>query len=424
MANEGAGDSAGSGESGADATQYTRGDIKLIDDTNRPTATALCKALETWLCAFLADTSFTLVGLKVVDESAAHEGDAGALEMGLTGESHFSVEIVAPEFAGLTPVQRQQKVYESLSGVMSRIHALSLVTRTPEEAREAQCTAPLEPALVKDLIEEIGRDVREEMIRRTFQTTKDFHDSLLKHMSEMQNRLIEEMRRHEDKINALYENKQLPWQIPGYRVGEFLGTGAYGSVRKGVLISKKQPAHVAIKRMSQIFTWIPADCKRALREIAILSTVKHENIVKIHDVVAPNCIDTFDDIYMVMEACDSDLDKLFHAEVMLAPNRIKKLLHTLLCGLKYLHWAGIWHRDLKPANCLLNQSARDARKNWSIKICDFGLSRAFDGEPDRADPKRLRRDLTDHVVTRALQQQVRSAQAALRDMHDKPWRSK
>ena len=152
--------------------------------------------------------------------------------------------------------------------------------------------------------------------------------------------------------------------------------------------------------MSQIFTWIPADCKRALREIAILSTVKHENIVKIHDVVAPNCIDTFDDIYMVMEACDSDLDKLFHAEVMLAPNRIKKLLHTLLCGLKYLHWAGIWHRDLKPANCLLNQSARDARKNWSIKICDFGLSRAFDGEPDRADPKRLRRDLTDHVVTR------------------------
>jgi len=124
MANEGAGDSAGSGESSADATQYTRGDIKLIDDTNRPTATALCKSL---------DSSFTLVGLKVVDESAAHEGDAGALEMGLTGESHFSVEIVAPEFAGLTPVQRQQKVYESLSGVMSRIHALSLVTRTPEE---------------------------------------------------------------------------------------------------------------------------------------------------------------------------------------------------------------------------------------------------------------------------------------------------
>ena len=39
-----------------------------------------------------------------------------------------------------------------------------------EKAREAQCTAPLEPALVKDLIEEIGRDVREEVIRRTFQS--------------------------------------------------------------------------------------------------------------------------------------------------------------------------------------------------------------------------------------------------------------
>ena len=43
-----------------------------------------------------------------------------------------------------------------------------------------------------------------EQMHETARTTKDFHDSLLKHMSEMQNRLIEEMRRHEDKINALY----------------------------------------------------------------------------------------------------------------------------------------------------------------------------------------------------------------------------
>eukprot|EP00434_Breviolum_minutum_P026280 symbB.v1.2.023227.t1/scaffold2109.1/size89064/4 len=126
MANEGAGstsEEASSSESET-STQYATGNVQLIDDPNRPTATELCKAL---------DKSFALVDLKVVDDSASHEGDAGALEMGLTSESHFSVNIVSPDFATLSRVQRQQKVYEALSGVMPRIHALSLVTQTPEE---------------------------------------------------------------------------------------------------------------------------------------------------------------------------------------------------------------------------------------------------------------------------------------------------
>eukprot|EP00440_Ansanella_granifera_P004034 gb/GFBE01004379.1/.p1 GENE.gb/GFBE01004379.1/~~gb/GFBE01004379.1/.p1 ORF type:complete len:447 (+),score=82.72 gb/GFBE01004379.1/:1-1341(+) len=122
---------AGSAETGSAPAEATagRGNVRLIDDPRRPTATALCKAL---------DSTFTLVDLRVADDSAAHEGDAGALEMGLTSESHFSVEIVAPEFAGLMPVQRQQKVYEALSQVMPKIHALSLVTRTPAEVADAQ----------------------------------------------------------------------------------------------------------------------------------------------------------------------------------------------------------------------------------------------------------------------------------------------
>ncbi|CAK9042828.1 unnamed protein product [Durusdinium trenchii] len=124
MANEGAGATGDAKGKSSSSAEYATGNVKLIDDPNRPTATDLCRAL---------DKSFALVDLKVVDESAAHEGDAGALEMGLTSESHFSVTIVSPDFASLTRVQRQQKVYEALGGVMPRIHALSLVTRTPEE---------------------------------------------------------------------------------------------------------------------------------------------------------------------------------------------------------------------------------------------------------------------------------------------------
>jgi mitogen-activated protein kinase 1/3 len=90
------------------------------------------------------------------------------------------------------------------------------------------------------------------------------------------------------------------------------------------------------------------------------------------------------------------------------------LLYNLLVGLKYLHSAGIYHRDLKPANCLVNQDC-------SVKICDFGLSRAIgddqhhlqalpntprgDGGGSEAVPavphtQRLKRHLTGHVVTR------------------------
>lgn len=115
---------AATASTGAAAVPAVKGQISLVDDPRRPTATALCKAL---------NTNFQLYGLRVMDESSQHEGDAGALEMGITGESHFKVEIVAPEFEGLTPVQRQQKVFQVLSDVMPRIHALSLVTRTPAE---------------------------------------------------------------------------------------------------------------------------------------------------------------------------------------------------------------------------------------------------------------------------------------------------
>jgi len=105
----------------------TKGEILLVSDPARPVATGMSKLL---------DGNFKLHTLRIVDESSQHEGDAGALEMGLTSESHFLVEIVAPEFEGLTPVLRQQKVFSVLSSVMPKIHALSLVTKCQQRLPE------------------------------------------------------------------------------------------------------------------------------------------------------------------------------------------------------------------------------------------------------------------------------------------------
>lgn len=72
---------------------------------------------------------------------------------------------------------------------------------------------------------------------------------------------------------------------------------------------------------------------------------------------------------MVLEICDSDFKKLVRTPVFLSELHILTIFYNLLAGLKYLGEMGIYHRDLKPANCLVNQDC-------SVKICDFGLSRA------------------------------------------------
>jgi BolA family transcriptional regulator, general stress-responsive regulator len=74
------------------------------------------------------------VTLKIADESARHAGHAGAAP---GGETHFHVSIVSAAFSGRTRVARQRLVYEILAEELAGgVHALSLVTRTPDELKD------------------------------------------------------------------------------------------------------------------------------------------------------------------------------------------------------------------------------------------------------------------------------------------------
>jgi BolA protein len=69
--------------------------------------------------------------LELVDDSEQHRGHGG---YNPAGESHFSLRIESPAFAGKNRVQRQRMVYAALGSLMdARVHALSIRATAPGE---------------------------------------------------------------------------------------------------------------------------------------------------------------------------------------------------------------------------------------------------------------------------------------------------
>eukprot|EP00403_Amphidinium_massartii_P048352 CAMPEP_0178466592 /NCGR_PEP_ID=MMETSP0689_2-20121128/51984_1 /TAXON_ID=160604 /ORGANISM="Amphidinium massartii, Strain CS-259" /LENGTH=427 /DNA_ID=CAMNT_0020093623 /DNA_START=21 /DNA_END=1300 /DNA_ORIENTATION=- len=159
------------------------------------------------------------------------------------------------------------------------------------------------------------------------------------------------------------------WQLPSrYEAMVVIGTGSYGSVCKA--FDSVTNEFVAIKRVQKLFDDL-VDSKRILREIAILSELEHESVVKLYDLPVPKAgLDGCSELYVVMELCDTDLKKLCRTHITLQPAHINAIVYNILTGVQYIHSAGILHRDLKPANILVNQDCR-------VKICDFGLARSI-----------------------------------------------
>ena len=70
--------------------------------------------------------------LQVIDDSEKHRGHGGYNPD--AGESHFTVEIESPRFAGKSRVQRQRAVNHALSELLEeRVHALAIKARAPGE---------------------------------------------------------------------------------------------------------------------------------------------------------------------------------------------------------------------------------------------------------------------------------------------------
>jgi stress-induced morphogen len=76
--------------------------------------------------------AFSPEALQVVNDSHHHAHHASSPG---TGESHFSVVVVSPAFAGKSRLQRHRMVNEVLAEELSgKIHALAVTALTPEDA--------------------------------------------------------------------------------------------------------------------------------------------------------------------------------------------------------------------------------------------------------------------------------------------------
>ncbi|PCH43765.1 bola-like protein [Wolfiporia cocos MD-104 SS10] len=78
--------------------------------------------------------------LRITNDSWQHRHHAAMrAEGGGNGETHFTIQAVSEEFRGKTTMQRHRMIYSALSEELAQgLHALSLKTKTPEEAQKAE----------------------------------------------------------------------------------------------------------------------------------------------------------------------------------------------------------------------------------------------------------------------------------------------
>ncbi|CAM9242451.1 unnamed protein product [Ascophyllum nodosum] len=113
----------------------------------------------------------------------------------------------------------------------------------------------------------------------------------------------------------------------------------------------------------------------SVREIRILRTVAHENIVELLDVVTDShgtVVDAKEGfVYMVFEYLEYDLWALANnPQVNLTATHIKAYMKQMLDAVAYMHSNKVMHRDLKLANLFIGA-------NGSLKVGDLGLARSF-----------------------------------------------
>jgi WD40 repeat protein/tRNA A-37 threonylcarbamoyl transferase component Bud32 len=174
---------------------------------------------------------------------------------------------------------------------------------------------------------------------------------------------------------------------PDERLGRFtivreLGRGGFGVVF--LAVDRVLNRRVALKVPRPEVLATPEVARRFLREAEAASRLDHPNIVPVYETGRAGAA-----CFIASAYCEGPTlaDWLRQSEAAEAPRRAARLVATLATAMEHAHERGILHRDLKPSNILLQRRAPggpDAPDEGPFlpRICDFGLARLLDQEPD------------------------------------------
>jgi BolA protein len=77
------------------------------------------------------NSALSPTSMELMDDSEQHRGHGG---YNPAGESHFTLRIESPRFAGKSRVERQRMIYAALGELIrERVHALSIRATAPGE---------------------------------------------------------------------------------------------------------------------------------------------------------------------------------------------------------------------------------------------------------------------------------------------------
>jgi len=143
---------------------------------------------------------------------------------------------------------------------------------------------------------------------------------------------------------------------------DVLGTGANGSVRRGV--NRETGKRVAVK--SYVKHGMRHKDLESLRcEVAILSHTVHPNVVRLEDVY-----ETEEMTHIIMEELEGgEIWEHLCARRRFREREAAEVAVQCLVALAFLHKQGVAHRDIKPENLLYSQ-----KSGGNVKLIDFGFA--------------------------------------------------
>lgn len=168
-------------------------------------------------------------------------------------------------------------------------------------------------------------------------------------------------------------NKMINEYVRDYKIG----SGSYGKVvlyhssvdGKYYAIKAFHKSHLLKLRVAPFETAM----SDVLREVLIMKTLSHPNIVNLVEVIDDPSTDHF---YMVLEYVEGKW--VFEGAGPpggLGESTSRKYFRDIICGLMYLHAHNVVHGDIKPDNLLVTASG-------TVKIGDFSVSQVVEDDND------------------------------------------